>query len=109
MSDLKSEIESFLKEAKDWEKLPTANLPGVNVVKMPATKTRPSKLAIEVNPEKDGKPLKKKGLFITSAEMLIEFSEILQNESLYTLMKVIDSINKEQEPVKKSRKPLKID
>ncbi|MHA1792472.1 MAG: hypothetical protein ACTSVI_07495 [Promethearchaeota archaeon] len=109
MSDMQKQIKDFLKEAKEWEKLPTEQLPGVHIVKMPATKTRPAKLAIEINPIKDGKPLKRKGLFVTSIDMLLEFSEILQNESVYNLMKVIDGINAEQEPKSSGRPPLKIE
>jgi len=101
-------IEEFLKTAKDWEKLPIESLEGVYVVKMPATKTRPALLSVEVNPVKDGKPLKKKGLFLTSFDMLVEFSDILTNDSLSTLMKSIDSVNAKQKPVEKVRKALKL-
>ena len=46
---------------------------GVFIVKIPATKTRPARLNLEFNPPKDdGSPMKKRGLFIGSTEMLIK-------------------------------------
>ncbi|MEX2680859.1 MAG: hypothetical protein Q6373_004615 [Candidatus Sigynarchaeota archaeon] len=93
MSSIEKTIKDFLKDGKDWDKLPTKQLPGVNIVKMPATKSRPALLALEVNPVKEGKPMKRKGLFVTSKEMLVSFSEILTNDSIFTLMKTIEDIN----------------
>jgi len=93
MSSIEKAIKDFLKDGKDWDKLPTKQLPGVNVVKMPATKARPALLALEVNPTKEGKPMKRKGLFVTSKEMLVSFSEILTNDSIFTLMKTVEDIN----------------
>lgn len=100
-------IEKFLGDAGDWEKLET-DIGGVSVVKMPATKSRPALLSVEVNPLKDGKPMKRKGLFITSAEMLLEFSDILTDEPLLTLMKSVDAINATQQPDTPKRKKLKL-
>lgn len=104
---MEEHIEKFLGSAGDWEKLET-DIPGVAVVKMPATKSRPALLAVEVNPQKDGKPMKRKGLFITSAEMLLEFSDILTDESLLTLMKNVDAVNITQQPNTPKRGKLKI-
>ena len=106
---MEKSIKDFLQSGKDWEQLPLANFEGAHVVKMPATKTRPALLAIEVNPVKDGKPMKRKGLFVTNTDMLTEFQSILTNESLYNLMKTVDAINSEQQPAGKERKPLKIE
>ncbi|MHA1681724.1 MAG: hypothetical protein ACTSUE_12005 [Promethearchaeota archaeon] len=110
MSDMKKELEKFLidESVEKWEQLPVDGYPGVSVAKMPATKTRPSKLSLVINPQKDGKPMKRKGLFITSVEMLLEFAEMLQNESVYNLMKVIEDINGVSAPAKPKRK-LKIE
>lgn len=106
---MEKEIKDFLKDGKDWEQLPLSKLEGAHVVKMPATKTRPALLAIEINPVKDGKPLKRKGLFVTNTDMLTAFQEIIMNDSLYNLMKTVDGINIQQMPVGKPRKPLTID
>ncbi|MBN2153592.1 MAG: hypothetical protein JW839_19205 [Candidatus Lokiarchaeota archaeon] len=95
---VENNIKKFLESGQDWEKLATKQLPGVNIVKMPATKARPALLAIEVNPLRDGKPMKRKGLFVTSTEMLVSFSELLTNEALFSLMKTVEGINAEKVP-----------
>lgn len=109
MAELENRLVKFLEDAGEWEALPVEKFPGVSIVKMPKTKNRPSKLSLVINPVKDGKPIKRKGLFVTSAEMFLEFAEVLQNDSVYNLMKSVDDINDSQQPEKKSRKPLKID
>jgi hypothetical protein len=108
MSDIEPKIKEFLEKGEDWEKYPTT-IEGVNIVRMPPTKTRPALLSVEVNPLRDGKPMKRRGLFVTSAEMLLSFGEILTEESLLNLMKTIDDINDEVRPTTKSKKPLKLD
>ena len=93
MADLQAQLKEHLKNADDWEKMETP-IDGVFVVKVPSTKTRPSLLFMEVNPLKDdGKPMKRKGLFIGSREMLVKFSEALQEDKVYQLISEIESIN----------------
>nr|MDO8117842.1 hypothetical protein [Candidatus Sigynarchaeota archaeon] len=108
MSETEKKVKQFLKDGQDWEKYPT-QLEGVSIVKMPGTKARPPLLALEVNPYKDGKPIKRKGLFITNADMLLEFTDLLMNDSLPTLMKTIDGINTEAMPKGAKKEPLKLD
>jgi len=40
MSDIQAQLKEHLQNGEDWEKLKTP-VPGVSVVKVPATKTRP--------------------------------------------------------------------
>nr|MDO8112310.1 hypothetical protein [Candidatus Sigynarchaeota archaeon] len=108
MSTVEKNIKDFLKDGQDWEKIPTKQLAGVFIVKMPATKARPALLAIEINPVKDGKPMKRKGLFVTSSEMLVSYSEILTEASLLNLMKQVEAINQAAMP-KGSGAPKAID
>ncbi|MHA2472971.1 MAG: hypothetical protein ACXAES_07045 [Promethearchaeota archaeon] len=69
---------------------------GVSVVKVPATKTRPSLLFLEINPIKaDGKPLKRKGLFVGNKEMLIKFSEALNDDKTFQLIQELEKVNPE--------------
>ena len=69
-------------------------IPGVFVVKMPKTKTRGPMLSMEVNPLKDdGRPMKRKGLFVTSKEMLEKFGEALNDDKVYQLVGEIDGVN----------------
>ena len=93
MSDIQAQLRDHLENGKDWEKMSTP-VPGLNVVKVPGTKTRPALLYLEVNPLKDdGKPLKKKGLFIGSQEMLLRFSETLNDDKTYQIIREIEQIN----------------
>jgi len=83
----------FLKTGKDWSRLATT-VPGVFVLKLPAYKGSPSRLAVELNPvDEMGKPKKRRGLVLRSTAELEEFREILQNEKLFKLMSMLDSVN----------------
>ena len=103
MNNIQAQLKDHLDNGKDWEKIETP-VPGLNVVRVPATKTRPALLYLEVNPLKDdGKPLKRKGLFIGSQEMLLRFSETLNDDKTYQIIKEIEQANPEitQNAVKK--------
>jgi len=104
MSDLQAHLKEHLKSAGDWEKMETP-IEGVFVVKVPATKTRSALLFMEVNPLRDGKPMKRKGLFIGSREMLVKFSEALQEDKVYQLIGEIEKVN----PESKSKTTKKLD
>ena len=105
MSNIENQLEDHLKGGADWEKMETP-IPGVFVVKVPATKTKPALLFLEVNPLKDdGKPLKKRGLFIGSKEMLLKFSEALNDDKTFQLIGELEKINPE---VKIKTKKLKM-
>lgn len=93
MADIKTQLKAHLENAQDWEKMKTP-VPGVFVVKVPATKTRPALLFLEVNPLKDnGSPMKKKGLFVGSKEMLVKFSEALQDDKVFQLITELEKVN----------------
>ena len=95
MTDIKAQLTEHLKNAADWEKMETP-VDGVYIVKVPATKTRPSLLFLEINPLKeDGKPLKRKGLFVGSKEFLIKFSEALSDDKVFQLIGEMDEVNPE--------------
>jgi len=96
MADIEAQLREHLKNGKDWEKMATP-VNGVSVVKVPATKTRPSLLFLEVNPLKeDGKPMKRKGLFVGSKEMLIKFGEALNDDKVFQLIGEIEKVNPER-------------
>ena len=93
MSDIEAQLKEHLKNGEDWEKMDTP-VEGVNVVKVPATKTRPALLFLEINPIKeDGKPLKRKGLFVGSKEILIKFSEALNDDKTFQLIGELEKVN----------------
>ena len=95
MADIQAQLKAHLKNGADWEKMETP-VPGVFVVKVPATKTRPALLFLEINPLKDdGKPMKRKGLFVGSKEMLVKFGEALNDDKVFQLISEVEMINPE--------------
>lgn len=93
MPEIQTQLKEHLKNGKDWEKMETP-VDGVFVVKVPATKTRPAILQLEVNPiTDDGKPMKRKGLFVGSKEMLIKFGEALNDDKVYQLIGELETVN----------------
>ena len=93
MSNIQAQLKEHLKSAKDWDKMETP-VPGVSVVKVPATKTRPAMLHLEINPVKnDGTPMKRKGLFVGSKEMLVKFSEALNDDKVFQLISELEKVN----------------
>ena len=93
-------LSNFLKSGQDWARLKTS-IPGVFVLKMPAYKNSPARLAIEVNPvDAAGNPTKRRGLILRSLQELAEYSKIFQNDKISVLLKAIEKINP---PAKKSR------
>jgi hypothetical protein len=95
MSEIQSQLKEHLKNGQDWEKMETP-VQGVFVVKVPATKTRPALLQLEINPlTDDGNPMKKRGLFVGNKEMLVKFSEALSDDKVYQLIGELEQINPE--------------
>jgi len=86
-------LAEFLKTGKDWSRLRTT-VPGVFVLKLPAYKGSPSRLAVELNPVgEDGSPKKRRGLVLRSAAELEEFKELFQYDKLSKLMGIIEAVN----------------
>ena len=103
MADIQIQLKEHLKSGEDWEKMATP-VEGVSVVKVPATKTRPALLFLEINPIKeDGKPLKRKGLFVGSKEMLIKFSEALNDDKTFQLIGELEKVNPEIKNIKSKK------
>jgi len=97
---LSEKLTEFLKTGKDWSRLATT-VPGVFVLKLPAYRGSPSRLAVELNPvDETGKPKKRRGLVLRSTAELEEFRELLQNEKLTKLMSMLDSVNPKVEAVR---------
>ncbi len=94
MVNIEAELRNHLETAKDWEKMETP-IEGVHVVKVPATKTRPALLFLEINPIIDGKPLKRKGLFVGSKEILVKFGESLNDDKTFQLIGELEKVNPE--------------
>jgi len=104
MADISSQLKEHLEGGKDWERMNTP-LPGLFVVKVPATKTRKARLNLELSPLKnDGTPLKKKSLFIGGEEMFIKYAEMFSNDKAYQIIREIEQINKTQMIIKPTKK-----
>ena len=104
MADITSQLKEHLEEGKDWERMNTP-VPGLYVVKVPATKTRKARLNLELSPLKnDGTPLKKKSLFIGGEEMFIKYAEMFSNDKAYQIIREIEQINKKQMIIKTTKK-----
>ena len=104
MADIHGQLKDHLDNAQEWGKMETP-VPGVFVVKVPATKTRPALLFLEVNPLKDdGKPMKRKGLFVGSKEMLVKFGEALNDDKVFQLIGELERINPEVKGVGSTKK-----
>ena len=102
VSGLESKLAEFLKEGKDWERKATT-LQGVFVLKMPAYRGAPVRLAVELNPvDSEGRPSKKRGILLRSSKELEEYNKILSDNRIANLLKNIDSVN--QKPAKKEEK-----
>ena len=94
MKSVREQLKEHLNNGGNWEKMETPIL-GVYIVKVPKTKTRNARLSLEINPLNEyGKPSKKKGLFISSKDMLIRFGEALNEDKTYQIIQVLDRINK---------------
>jgi hypothetical protein len=92
-SSFEEKLASFLKTGPDWGRFKTS-VPGVFVLKMPAYKSSPTRLAVELNPvDGSGAATKKRGLVLRSKEELEEFRELFQFDKLTPLLQGVDSVN----------------
>lgn len=92
---------SFLKTGSDWARMKTT-VPGLFILKLPAYKNNPARLAVELNPvDESGSPTKKRGLVIRSSQELEEYNKLFQYDKLSSLLKIIDKIN----PAPKKARP----
>ena len=100
---MSEKLTEFLKTGKDWSRLATT-VPGIFVLKLPAYKGSPSRLAVELNPvDETGKPKKRRGLVLRSMDELEEFRELLMNEKLTKLMDMLESVNPKVEAVRRRK------
>ena len=89
-------LTGFLKDARDWERKATT-IPGVFLLKLPASRTRQAAIAIEINPvDSAGSATKKRGIVVRSASELDEFNRILSNQKLVELARKLDQVNPKQ-------------
>lgn len=86
-------LADFLDTGKEWSRLRTS-VPGVFVLKLPAYKRSPSRLAVELNPvDRAGNPTKRRGLVLRSMAELVAFNEVYEYDKLSKLLRVLDGVN----------------
>ena len=96
-------LADFLKTGKDWARMKTS-VPGAFVLKLPAYKSSPTRLAVELNPvSESGTPKKRRGLILKSSAELEDFKELFQYEKISRLTKILDTINPEIGVVKRKK------
>ena len=100
--EITDNLREFLETGEDWERKSTS-LPGVSLIRLPSTRSRPASLAIEVNPpDENGRPMKKKGLMVMSAQEIAAFRGIFSNPKLENLMKAMEAVLPEKKTTKKA-------
>ena len=105
---MSEKLAEFLEKGKDWEKVKTT-VPGVFVVKMPGSKTRPASLSVEVNPvDASGSPTKRRGVIVRSVEEYLDFKEILTNEKVEKLLEMLEDVNPERQKGKAAKDAIEI-
>ncbi|MHA1379010.1 MAG: hypothetical protein ACTSRG_11565 [Candidatus Helarchaeota archaeon] len=95
-SSLEEKLEKILEKSKDWSKNKTS-IPGLFIVKIPGSKTKPPLLAIELNPADNmGNPKKRRGIYIMNFEEFKLFKNILNNEKTEALAKAVENLKSKQ-------------
>jgi|YelNatPaOPRAMG01_1025707.scaffolds.fasta_scaffold378017_1 hypothetical protein len=90
---LEDKLKDFLENGKDWERRQTT-IAGVFILKIPQLKSKPASIAVELNPvDEYGNPTKRRGVILRNSEELKEFKNLINNEKLEYLLKVLDDIN----------------
>lgn len=85
-------LRGFLESGDDWERKPTS-VPGVFLIKLPKTRTRPASLALELNPiGEGGLPIKRKGVMIMNMHEHEAFRALLENPKIETVLAAIEEL-----------------
>ena len=93
-------LTTFLETGKDWSRLMTS-VPGLFVLKLPAYRRSPTRLAVEINPvDERSKPTKRRGLVLRSGAELEAFKEAFQEEKVSKLLAILDSVNPQVEAIR---------
>ena len=86
-------LTDFLKDGNDWERKQT-NVPGVFLLKLPAFRSRPACIAIEIDAlGQGGGGNRGRGLIIRAKEELEHLSNILNNDKVIELASAVEKVN----------------
>ena len=83
-----------MNEGKDWERKQT-NVPGVFLLKLPAFRSRPACIAIEIDAmgQGGGGGNRRRGLIIRTKEDIEHLSNILNNDKVIELASAVEKVN----------------
>jgi hypothetical protein len=94
-------LTSFIKTGQDWSRFKTS-VRGVFDLKLPASRSSPTRLAVECNPvDEGGKTKKLHELVLRSNSELEDFKKIFQDNKLSKLLSAIDAVNSETKAAKR--------
>jgi hypothetical protein len=98
MENIETKLKQFLGDGKDWERKQT-NIPGVFLLRLPAFRSRPECVAIEIdvtNRAGGGGGSRRRGIIIRSREEIQDLSKIFENSKLIDLAAALEKINPPQ-------------
>src|SRR6185503_967383 len=87
-------LTDFLNEGKDWERKQT-NVPGVFLLKLPAYRSRPACIAIEIDAmgQGGGGGNRRRGLIIRTKDDIEHLANILNNDKVIELASAVEKVN----------------
>lgn len=89
---LKGKIREILGSIKPWQRAPTTQA-GVFILKTPCADNH-NQIMIELNPVDDiGRPIKRRGLFISNKNQFQMFKDLLNNDDILELIDAVHDIN----------------
>mgnify|MGYP006987178354 CR=1 FL=1 len=92
-------IKEALENVEPWQRVPTS-ADGVYLVKTP-NKSSNSNILVEINPSTEqGKPLKRRGLFLRNKTELEMFINTINRKDLVVLLEGIDDLSEYKPPKK---------
>jgi hypothetical protein len=101
LMEVVNNLRTFLDTGEDWERKNTS-LQGVSIIKLPATRSRPASLAIEINPlDENGRPMKKKGIMLMSRNEMLAFQKVFGNDKLDVLLNAVEEVVPAKKAVRK--------
>lgn len=94
--ELVDTLRTFLESGDDWERKQTS-VPGLSIIKLPKTRTRPASLALELNPVgENGLPMKRKGYMVMNTTELAALRSLVTNEKVDSLFTAITDVMPEK-------------
>ena len=85
-------LKSFLETGDNWEEQEEGE--GIYLLKMPKNKRFEHRLALKIYPlNSEGEEIKKKGIVLTSSDMLKFYRQIINNDKLGGIITELDELN----------------